>query len=166
MDQIDRLVGQWEGERPDLDLRAMATIGRLLALGRHLDAALGELAAEYGIQPADADILFTLRRSGPPYRLTPSALSDSLLVSSGTMTSRLDRLERGGLIERVPHASDRRSMEVALTDRARELVDEAVTRHVDNEVRILAELSDRDVDELNRITSGLLARVASGAWRD
>ena len=82
------------------------------------------------------------------------------------MTSRLDRLEKGGLIERVPHASDRRSMEVALTDAARDLVDEAVTRHVDNEVRILADLSDRDVDELNRITSGLLERVASGAWRD
>ena len=78
-------------------------------------------------------MLFTLRRSGPPYRLAPAKLSESLLVSSGTLTSRLDRLEAKGLIERVPHPSDRRSVEVQLTPRAREIADEAVTIHVANE---------------------------------
>jgi DNA-binding MarR family transcriptional regulator len=164
-DPIQRLVEQWEPERPDLDLAAMATVGRLLQLGRLLNDVVGELAARYGIQQADGDIVFTLRRAGEPYRLPPSTLSESLLVSSGTLTSRLDRLERRGLIERVPHPTDRRSVEVQLTAAGREMADEAVTIHVANEQRILAVLSERDRAALDRTTSKLIARLASGEWR-
>jgi DNA-binding MarR family transcriptional regulator len=164
-DEIQRLVEQWRPERPDLDLDAMATIARLLQLGRMLDAAIAELAAEYEVQPAEGDILFTLRRSGPPYRLSPSAISESLLVSSGTLTSRLDRLERKGLIKRVPHPEDRRSVEVELTPDALKQVDEVVTVHVRNEQRILEALSDRERAALDRSASKLIARIASGEWR-
>ena len=164
-DEIQQLVEQWRPERPDLDLGAMATIARLLQLGRLLEGAVAELGAEHGVQPAEGDILFTLRRSGPPYRLSPSAISESLLVSSGTLTSRLDRLERKGLIKRVPHPEDRRSVEVELTPRARKQVDEAVTVHVRNEQRILEALSERERAALDRSASKLIARIASGEWR-
>lgn len=164
-DEIERLVQQWAPERPDLDLATMATVARLLQLGTLLSRVVGSLAEEYGLQQADGDVLFTLRRAGPPYRLTPSALSSSLLVSSGTLTSRLDRLELKGLVERIPNPDDRRSVEVQLHPEALKLVDEAVTAHVANEQRILAVLNERERTALDRTTSKLIAQIASGAWR-
>lgn len=164
-DEIQGLVEQWRAERPDLDLEAMATIARLLTLGRLLDGVIAELAAEHGLQPAEGDVLFTLRRSGAPYRLSPSAISESLLVSSGTLTSRLDRLERKRLVARVPHPEDRRSVEVELTPQALKLVDEVVSVHVRNEQRILEALSERERAALDRAASKLIGRLASGEWR-
>ncbi|HEX6116383.1 MAG TPA: MarR family transcriptional regulator [Solirubrobacterales bacterium] len=157
---IDELVGQWRAERPDLDLDAMATVARLLHLGAAVRRELGALAAEYDVLVPEADILFTLRRSGPPYRLLPSELSEALLVSSGTLTNRLDRLESKGLVERHPNPDDRRSVEVALTEPGRRLADEAVTAHVENERRMLAALSPPERKALDELTSKLLAGLA------
>jgi DNA-binding MarR family transcriptional regulator len=160
LDEVGRLVNQWAAERPDLDLRTMATVARLLNVGRHIQGRLTAFAAEYGLSIPEADVLFTLRRAGPPYRRSPSAIAEALLVPSGTMTNRLDRLERRGLIERLPHPTDRRSMEVQLTDSGRELVDEAVTGHVANEQRMLAPLSERERATLDRLTARLLEHLA------
>jgi DNA-binding MarR family transcriptional regulator len=160
-DKVDNLVAQWADERPDLDLDAMATVARLLNLAREIEARLTAFAADYDLSIPEADVLFTLRRSGGPYRLAPSALSDALLVPSGTMTNRLDRLERKGLIERVRHPTDRRSVEVQLTDRGRKLVDEAVARHVENETEMLAPLSERERATLDRLARRLLAHVGA-----
>jgi DNA-binding MarR family transcriptional regulator len=160
-DEVDRLVNQWAGERPDLDLHTMATVARLLNLARHIHARLAAFAVEYGLSIPEADVLFTLRRSGAPYRLPPSDISEALLVPSGTMTNRLDRLERRGLIERIPHPTDRRSMEVQLTDEGLRLGDEAVTRHVENEQRMLAPLSERERATLDRLTRRLLAHLTA-----
>jgi DNA-binding MarR family transcriptional regulator len=165
-DQIQALVEQWGPERPDLDLAAMATVARLLRLGQLLEGIVGELAARYGLQRAEGDIVFTLRRAGAPYRLSPTRLSESLLVSSGTLTSRLDRLERKGLIERVPHPRDRRSVEVRLTKRGREIADAAVTTRVADERRILTALSEEEREQLARATSKLIERIESGEWRE
>lgn len=165
-DQVQRLVDQWRPERPDLDLEAMATVARVGQLARLFNGVINDLAAGYGLQQAEGDVLFTLRRAGAPYRLSPAGISEALLVSSGTLTSRLDRLEAKGLIERVPHPTDRRSVEVQLTDEARRVVDEAVTVHVRNEQRMLAPLSERERESLNRITSKLIAHIASGVWRE
>ena len=107
----------------------------------------------------EGDILLTLRRSGPPHRLLPSQLTDSLLVSSGTMTNRLDRLERRGLIERVPNPEDRRSVEIALTESGRELVDGVVGEHVAREREMLAPLSGRERETLTRILRKLAAHI-------
>jgi DNA-binding MarR family transcriptional regulator len=159
---IDELVGQWAEERPDLDLDAMATVARLLHLGALVSSELEARAAEYGVLVSEADILFTLRRAGPPYRLLPSKLSESLLVSSGTLTNRLDRLEAKGLVERQPNPDDRRSVEVALTDSGRRLADEAVTEHVENEKRMLSALSERERAALDRLTAKLIGHLAAG----
>jgi DNA-binding MarR family transcriptional regulator len=154
---IDDVVGQWRTERPDLDLGAMATVARLLHVGAALQRQLAKRAAEYDVLVPEADILFTLRRSGTPYRLLPSKLSESLLVSSGTLTNRLDRLEAKGLIERHPNPEDRRSVEVALTERGRRIADEAVTEHVEYERRMLSSLTATERRTLDRLTSKLLA---------
>jgi DNA-binding MarR family transcriptional regulator len=159
-DRIDALIAQWSAERPDLDVEVMAVVGRLLAvgglIGRHLDAA----AAPYGLDRGQGDVLFTLRRAGAPYRLSPSALAESLLVTSGTMTPRLDRLEQRGLVRRVDNPRDRRGRDVELTDEGRRLTDELVARHVANEQAMLAPLSARERAALVRITRKLLAHLS------
>jgi DNA-binding MarR family transcriptional regulator len=158
-DRVEALVSQWESERPDLDLETMALAARLLGVGRMLDARIGALAAEHGMTVGEGDILLTLRRSGEPYRLLPTQLTDSLLVSSGTMTNRLDRLERRGLVERVPNPEDRRSVGIALTGSGRELVDEVIGEHVAREQEMLAPLSAREREALTRILRKLAAHI-------
>jgi DNA-binding MarR family transcriptional regulator len=158
-DRIDSLVAQWKRERPDLDPDAMAVVGRLLAVaalaGRRLDA----FAAEHGFDRGQGDVLFALRRAGAPYRLSPSELAGALLVTSGTMTNRLDRLEQRGLIERLANPNDRRGLDVQLTPEGKRLVDDLVGRHVENEEQMLAPLSARERDQLVRITRKLLAHL-------
>jgi DNA-binding MarR family transcriptional regulator len=162
-DQIDALVGQWAGERPDLDLETMATVARVMEVARAIEARIKEMAREYGVDLAEGDVLFTLRRSGPPYRRSPSEISAALLVSSGTLTSRLDRLEGKGLIRRVPHPSDRRSTQVELTEVGRRAVDAAISRHVANEQEMLETLSAREREQLDRLHRKLLAHLTAGA---
>jgi DNA-binding MarR family transcriptional regulator len=158
-DRVEALVSQWEKERPDLDLETMALAARLLGVGRMIDGRIGALAAEHEMTVGEGDILLTLRRSGPPYRLLPTQLTESLLVSSGTMTSRLDRLEHRGLVERVPNPEDRRSVEIALTKSGRKLVDAVVGEHVAREQEMLAPLSPRERETLTRILRKLAAHI-------
>jgi DNA-binding MarR family transcriptional regulator len=160
-DEVDALVGQWGAERPDLDLETMARVARLLAVARAIDAEIATLAARAGLDVAEGDVLFTLRRAGAPYRLAPSAISAALLVSSGTLTSRLDRLERKGLVRRIAHPTDRRSTEVQLTPAALKAVDAAVTEHVANEQRMLSALSAGEQAQLDRLTRKLLAHLTA-----
>src|SRR3954466_14848090 len=96
-DDVDRIIAQWRRERPDLDLAAMETFGRLGRLFAHLSRAVDETFTRYGLQRGEYDVLAALRRSGAPYVLTPSALSDVLMLSRAGMTNRLDRLEEAGL---------------------------------------------------------------------
>lgn len=162
MDQIDALVGQWGTEHPDLDLETMARVARLLAVARAIDGQIAALAAGAGLDVGEGDVLFTLRRAGAPYRLSPSAISASLMVSSGTLTSRLDRLERKGLVRRVAHPTDRRSTEVELTPLAKRLADRAVRVHVANEQAMMGVLSARESQQLDRLLRKLLAHLAPG----
>jgi DNA-binding MarR family transcriptional regulator len=159
-DQIDALVGQWAAQDPELDVVTMARVARILAVARAIDGTIAARAAEAGIDVAEGDVLFTLRRSGAPFRLSPSAISASLLVSSGTLTSRLDRLERKGLIRRVPHPTDRRSTEVELTPTALALVDAGIHAHVAGEQQMLSVLSEREQAQLDRLLRRLLTHLA------
>lgn len=159
-DQIDALVAQWAPERPDLDLETMALVARLLGVAKAISARIAALAAEHDLVMGEGDVLFTLRRAGKPYRLSPTALTSSLLVSSGTMTNRLDRLEQRGLIERVPNPADRRGLEVALTARGLELVEDAIGEHVRREQEMLAPVSANERTALTRILRKLGAHLA------
>ena len=158
-DRIERIVGQWAAVRPDIDLDTMALVARVTRTAQLMDKRIDELSAAYGAHRSEGDVLFTLRRAGPPYRLSPSRLSESLLVTSGTMTNRLDRLERRGLVTRIPNPHDRRSLDVELTELGLRIADEAVTTHIANEQEMVSPLTKRDRDELTRITRKLIAHL-------
>ncbi len=138
----------------------MATVGRLLAVGTLIGRRLDAFAARHDLDRGQGDVLFTLRRAGPPYRLSPTTLAESLLVTSGTMTNRLDRLEKRGLIRRLPNPKDRRALDIELTDQARELVDRLIGEHVANEQQMLEPLSESERRQLVRITRKLLAHLS------
>lgn len=138
----------------------MAVLGRLneasSLIGRE---RLAPLFARFGLQTGEFDVLATLRRSGPPYALTPTALYEATMVTSGAMTNRLDRLEKLGLIMRGPHPNDRRGIVVQLTAKGLTLIDEAVAAHVANEHEILSGLTRQEQDTLARLLEKLIGSV-------
>src|SRR6478672_7617596 len=140
-DEIDRIISQWNKARPDLDVSPTNVIQRITRLALLQDVSFARVFAHHGLTWGEYLVLAALRRAGPPYRMNPTALYGSVLLSSGGMTKRLDHLERAGLVERLPDPADRRGRLVALTDRGRELVDAAVIDHLANQERLLDALS-------------------------
>src|SRR5437763_10217354 len=118
-DEVDRLVEAWRQERPDLDVEPLAVLSRVTRLARHLDRARRRAFATHGLDAAEFDVLAALRRCGPPYELTPGQLVEQTMVSSGTMTHRIDKLESRGLVRRRPDADDGRVVRVRLAPRGR-----------------------------------------------
>ena len=140
-DAVDQILAQWNRERPDLDVSAMGPLGRLARLRTHLSREIDAVLAGHGLNSSTFDVLATLRRSGAPYRLSPSDLMATMMVTSGTMTNRIDQLEKQGLVERLPNPDDRRGLIVALTPKGLALVDKAVAAHVANQDRLMAALT-------------------------
>ena len=157
MDHVDRILMQWRQERPDLDIAPMGLLGRLARLRTHLAREIEKAMAAHGLNSASFDVLATLRRAGPPYRLSPGDLLATTMVSSGTMTNRLDQLEKAGLIERSHNPEDRRSVIIALTPKGFALVDAAVTAHVENQHRLLEALSAEERAALDGLLRKFLA---------
>ncbi|NQD93354.1 MarR family transcriptional regulator [Pseudomonas sp. CrR25] len=156
-DAVDAILEQWRRERPDLQLGPMATIGRAKRCAAQLSRRLEETFATFGMSAWEFDVLATLRRSGAPYCLAPTALFSALMVTSGTMTHRLKRLEASGWVEREPSAEDARSLLVRLTPSGLELIERAVTAHVENERNILAPLNAAELAALDASLIRLLA---------
>jgi DNA-binding MarR family transcriptional regulator len=150
-DRVDRILEQWARERPDVDASPMAVVGRIQQLARELERALERVFSGYGLGVGEFDLLATLRRSGEPYRLTPGALLESMMVTSGAVTKRVDRLEHAGLVARAPDPADRRGVLVGLTSEGLELVDRVVEEHVENEQNLLAGLTDAERERLARL---------------
>ncbi|TGQ92598.1 MarR family transcriptional regulator [Mesorhizobium sp. M8A.F.Ca.ET.208.01.1.1] len=161
MDRAGKAIEQWKRERPDLDVSPMAVIGRLNEVSSLIARdRLAPLFARFGLQAGEFDVLATLRRSGSPYALTPTALYEATMVTSGAMTNRLDRLETSGLIQRGPHPNDRRGIIVRLSDKGLALIDEAVTAHVANEHQILSGLTLTERETLSRLMEKLISSVS------
>jgi DNA-binding MarR family transcriptional regulator len=139
-DHVDHLIEQWKRERPDLNVSPMGIIARMSRLSRFLERSIESVLSRYQINESQFGVLAALRRAGPPYCLTPTELYNSLLISSGAMTNRLDRLTAVGLVRRVPDPSDGRSVLVQLTSKGHRLIDEAAAAHYENEHRLLASL--------------------------
>ena len=155
-DEVDVLVDAWRRERPDLDVAPLEVLSRVSRLARHLDLARREAFAAHDLEPWEFDVLAALRREGEPYTLSPGRLLQVTLVTSGTMTNRIDRLEAKGLVARVPDPHDGRSVQVVLTADGRARVDAGLTDLLAHEREILSALSapDRDLlaDLLRRLT--------------
>ncbi len=155
-DAVDRILGQWQRERPDLDASPMGLLGRVARLAKHLERSIHATVAEFGLNPGEFDVLATLRRSGPPYRLSPTDLFNAVMVSSGTMTHRIDQLEQAGWVQRIPDPHDRRGTLIALTDPGFQLIDQAVEAHVANGHRLLKVLEETDRVALMNLLRQLL----------
>jgi DNA-binding MarR family transcriptional regulator len=155
-DEVDVLVDAWRRERPDLDVAPLEVLSRVSRLARHLDLARREAFEAHDLEPWEFDVLAALRREGAPYALSPGRLLQVTLVTSGTMTNRIDRLAAKGLVSRVPDPTDGRSVQVLLTESGRSRVDDALTDLLAHEHEILAGLHapDRELlaDLLRRLT--------------
>ncbi|MFD4571229.1 MarR family winged helix-turn-helix transcriptional regulator [Streptomyces sp. NPDC058417] len=125
-DPVDTIVGQWSAVRPDLDTAPMEIFGRVFRLSRAMGDRIEKAYAPLGIARGEFDVLATLRRTGEPYTLSPRELSATLMLTTGGMTGRLDKLERAGLLRRSPDPHDRRGLRVTLTEEGLDLVDRAV----------------------------------------
>jgi DNA-binding MarR family transcriptional regulator len=161
-DHIEETFSAWRRERPGLDLSGMAVVARLLRVARRFDEAQDEFFSALGLKPGWLDVLGALRRTGEPYRLTPTTLSEEALISTAGMTNRLDRLEQAGLINRLPDPDDRRGVLVELTNEGLELVDAAIDAHRGLSRRLLGGLDSGERDELDGLLKKLLEPLDSG----
>lgn len=157
-DEVDRIVEAWQRERPDLDVTPLHILSRVLRLARHLDLARGSAFAQHDLEGWGFDVLAALRRAGAPYQLSPGQLVAQMLVTSGTMTNRIDRLAAWGLVDRGPDPSDRRGVKVTLTQAGREVVDAAMADLLDREAVLLNQLPPADRDQLGELLRRLLSR--------
>ncbi|MGO4737861.1 MarR family winged helix-turn-helix transcriptional regulator [Bosea sp. 2KB_26] len=157
MDHVDGILAQWNRERPDLDVTPMGLFGRLKRLSQHLGREMEKTFAEHGLNSASFDVLATLRRSGPPYSLSPGDLLATMMITSGTLTNRIDQLEKAGLVERTHNPEDRRSFIISLTERGFATIEAAVTAHVATQARLSSVLSLGENAALNALLSKYLA---------
>ncbi|NYG07358.1 DNA-binding MarR family transcriptional regulator [Phycicoccus badiiscoriae] len=156
-DDVDHIVEAWRRERPDLDVAPLHILSRVSRLARRLDLDRGQAFARHQLEGWEFDVLSALRRAGHPYELSPGQLIRQTLVTSGTMTNRVDRLERRGLVGRTPDPTDRRGVIVRLTPAGQRTVDDAMADLLDRERDLLAELSTSDRDELAAMLRRLLS---------
>ncbi|MFU8871906.1 MarR family winged helix-turn-helix transcriptional regulator [Micromonospora sp. SL4-19] len=156
-DDVDVIVEQWRRERAGMRPEPMAVFGRIYRLARIVGDAQEKVYAGWGLGRGEFDVLAALRRSGEPYTLAPKALSSSLMLTSGGMTGRLDRLERAGLVRRSPDPDDRRGLRVTLTDVGRRVVEEAADAGLAVQRRLLDALPPADQQRLGDLLRALLA---------
>lgn len=157
IDEVDRIVAAWRRERPELDVTPLAVLSRVTRLARHLDLARRDAFAGHNLDVWEFDVLSALRRAGEPYQLSPGALVTQTLVTSGTMTNRIDRLVTRGLVERLPTPGDRRGVLVRLTTIGRARVDGALDNLLRVEHRLLAVLTEAEQEVLTELLRTLVA---------
>jgi DNA-binding MarR family transcriptional regulator len=161
MDEVDKIVAAWQRERPDLNLDALQVLSRISRLAHHLDVGRKAAFAKSNLEPWEFDVLASLRRAGKPYALAPRELIKENLVTSGTMTNRIDQLEKRGLVSRRPDPADGRSVIVSLTETGKYLVDAAFAQLLKLEAELLADLSNAEQVELAKLLRTLTQQFNS-----
>lgn len=158
-DEVDRIAKQWRAVAPHLDANALHVFSRITRISHRLAAIRRHAFAEHGLDTWEFDVLSALRRSGPPFHMTPGALLADTLVTSGTMTSRVEKLHARGLVTRIRDTEDRRSVTIELTDAGLELVDGAIASLVLAERTLLNQLSEQDTNALTASLRTLLSSM-------
>lgn len=154
-DKVEEMVGQWRRERPDLDASPMLVVGRMFRLAGAWDRRLRGPFAEAGLANGDFDVLAALRRAGAPYALSAGELSRTVLVTTGAITKRVDRLEAGGWVTRSVAEEDSRGRRIALTEAGRRLTDDLMETHLANQRKFLKGLDDGERAALERLLAKL-----------
>lgn len=157
-DDVDVIADAWARERPDLDVAPLQVLSRVTRLAQHLDTARGLAFTSHQLESWEFDVLAALRRSGAPYALSPGQLAAQTLVTSGTITNRVDRLEARGLVRREPDPSDRRGVRVLLTADGQARVDGAIEDLLDSEREILSGITSEESAMLARVLRQLMQR--------
>jgi DNA-binding MarR family transcriptional regulator len=161
-DEVDDLVAAWQSQRPDLDIGPLQVLSRVSRLARHLDRARRAAFSSHDLEPWEFDVLSALRRQGAPYQLSPGALLHTTLVTSGTMTNRIDRLEQAGLVRRQPVPQDKRGVLVTLTKAGQTRVDAALADLLASEQVLLEKLSSGQRHALADLLRLLLVPLDAG----
>ena len=162
-DEVDGVVEAWRRERPDLDVTPMQVLSRVSRLAWHLDRERADAFSRHDLESWEFDVLAALRRAGAPYELSPGRLLKETLVTSGTMTNRVDRLAARGLVERLPDPRDRRGVLVRLTSDGRTTVDGALEGLLSRERALLAGLDGADQARLAALLQTLVAPFEAGS---
>ncbi|WP_374999675.1 MarR family winged helix-turn-helix transcriptional regulator [Aeromicrobium sp. CTD01-1L150] len=164
--QVDRIVSDWRRERPELmSLRPMAIFGRLSRIGARQRTIFNSRHEAAGLSLGSFDVLANLRRSGPPHEKTPGDLAESSMLSSGGITLRLDRMEADGLIDRTRSEHDRRVVHASLSARGREVIDAVYGQHVAAQAALLADLTEEELEDLERLLRKVEVSIEKNADR-
>ena len=155
-DEVDLVVEAWTRERPDLDLTPLRVLSRVTRLARHLDRRRAASFSAHGLESWEFDVLAALRRAGRPHQLSPGQLLRETMVTSGTMTNRVDRLAARGLVRRDLHPGDKRGVLVGLTEAGRTTVDAALADLLQAEQQLLAGLDEDEQHQLAQTLRRLL----------
>ncbi|WP_394126758.1 MarR family winged helix-turn-helix transcriptional regulator [Vibrio hepatarius] len=158
MDAIERVVEQWAKEKPELDTEPMAIMGRLMRIAKYMETEVAQLHKRYDLKLGEFDVLATLRRSGEPFCLTPSELIDSMMLTSGAMTNRLDKLEKKQLIVREHSKEDRRSVTVQLTQDGFILIDKIIEEHAAVQAKLVKGMNTNQKKQINTLLKGWLTQ--------
>lgn len=159
MDGVDKIIAQWNHERPELDVEPMALIGRLMRIASHISKGMGETLLEYDLNGASFDVLATLRRSGAPYALSPTDLMITMMITSGTMTNRIDQLAKRNFVERITNENDGRGFLIKLTDEGFALIDKVVGAHVETQKKLVSGFSKTDQKAMNQLMKTYLEGI-------
>ncbi len=162
IDVVDRIVEQTARERPDLDVQAVELLSRITRSGRLVEAATARSLAPFALGTGDFWLLVTLRRAGPPFRLTPTELLRNVTVTSGAVSQQLERLEQRKLVRRRHSPTDRRTVIVELSAKGRQLIDKAWTAHINRDRALFSGLTDQQ----RRTLADLLRQVVLAAEAD
>lgn len=158
-DNVDRLLAEWAEELPGVDLEVESAVQRMQRIVKAIRRQMDETLGEFGLSFGEWGILGHLSLSGPPYRSSPGQLSEKEGLSSGAMTNRLDRLEKAGLIRRLPDPNDRRGLQIELTDQGHGLWAKALGAQASKEAAVAAALSERELAQLNKLLRKVLLEL-------
>lgn len=166
-DRLDEMLDEWRRERPEIDASGMALVPRVMRLAYFYDRAMQTASRQFGLKPGWLDVLSSLRRTGAPHRMPATELARSVLLSSGGMTSRIDRMEEAGLVRRLPDPSDRRGVLVELTDKGHDVIDRAIDAHLELYARLTSVLGSAErntfIDLMRKQTVAFERGDATGA---
>jgi DNA-binding MarR family transcriptional regulator len=158
-DHVETILGQWRDQRPDIDPSPMGVVGRVKRLAKLFEAATSQNFARFDLEPWQFDVLASLRRAGAPFRLAAGALGRSMMITSGSVTNRVDSLERRGLVRRLRDPGDRRGVLIELTADGRRLVDEVLAHHLEVERGLIAGLPAPQREQLAGLLRAMLVTL-------